>query len=518
MATEILNFGAPTTPNQCDGGGPTVYMLGCEFESSVAGSITGNRWLAPSGGVSITCIMKLYRVSDMAEVATSDGAGFTAVAGVDNDIAFLVPFTPVPGVRYVSAVLTNCYAFKNPGGFPYTTAHLTAPATGTGGALNGRLRITTAGNPVFPDSGSAVNFMISPIMDFTDTASGVLDAVLPGLTGDFAGEATASGDLDAVLPAITADFVGEAAAAGILDANLPALLADIVGLVPATGILAGVLPALVGAFDGNSAAGGSTVGPCSWTIPEPLCCTAAWAATPAEVQSAARDYAATILWAATGRQFGLCEITVRPCGMRRCDSGLGEFWGYDWSGGTWVPYIFNGQWFNCMCGAVCCCEPRCQVRLMGPVFSIIEVTIGGIAVDPATYRVDDDHWLVRTAGECWPQCADMDTDDGDNVFEVTYQRGTAVPNALLRAAAALACEWAKACVGDDTCRLSNRVTSVARQGITIDMVSPDDLLDSGLTGRWEVDTVIRALNPHRNVERLRIYAPELNVPKQTTWP
>lgn len=260
------------------------------------------------------------------------------------------------------------------------------------------------------------------------------------------------------------------------------------------------------------------MGPCSWSIPEPLCCATEWALVPAEVQSAARDYAATILWAATGRQFGLCEITVRPCGMKQCADGSGEFWGYDWSGGTWVPYIFNGTWFNCMCGVGCCCDPRCQVRLMGPVASIIEVLIGGIAVDPATYRVDDDHWLVRTAGECWPRCADMDTDDGDNVFEVTYQRGTAVPTALLRAAATLACEWAKACVGDASCRLSNRVTSVARQGITIDMVDPQSLLDSGMTGLWEVDSIIRAFNPNRTNERLRVYAPELNVPRQTTWP
>ncbi len=496
MATEILNFGAATTTNQCDGAGPTVYMLGCEFESSVAGSITGNSWFAPTGGVSITCIMKLYRVSDMAEMATS--AGFTATAGADNQISFTVPFTPVAGVRYVSAVLTNCYQFKNPGGFPYTTAHLTAPATGTGGALNGRFVITTAGNPVFPTTVSAVNFMISPIMDFTDTpASGDIDAVLPGFTGDLLGESTAS---------------------GVLDANLPALLGDIVGLVPASGILTAVLPAFQAAFEGDSAAGGATVGPCSWSIPEPLCCAAEWALVPPDVQSAARDYAATILWAATGRQFGLCEITVRPCGMKRCADGSGEFWGFSWAGGTWAPYIFNGQWFNCACGIGCCCDPRCQVRLMGPVASIIEILIGGIAVDPATYRVDDDHWLVRTAGECWPQCADMDTDDGENVFEVTYQRGTAVPNALLRAAATLACEWAKACVGNDTCRLSNRVTSIVRQGITIDMVDPESLLESGLTGLWEVDTVLRAFNPNRTTERLRIYAPELNVPRMTTWP
>jgi hypothetical protein len=139
-------------------------------------------------------------------------------------------------------------------------------------------------------------------------------------------------------------------------------------------------------------------------------------------------------------------------------------------------------------------------------------------VNHATYHVDDDHWLVRSGGECWPQCADMDNLVGDNTFEVTYLRGTPVPNALLRAASTLACEWAKACTGSDTCRLSNRVTSVVRQGITIDMVDPTALLDQGLTGLWEVDTVLKTLNPNGTVERLRIYAPELNVPRMTTWP
>lgn len=260
------------------------------------------------------------------------------------------------------------------------------------------------------------------------------------------------------------------------------------------------------------------VGPCAWTIPDPLCCTDAWDATPPQVQADAREYASLVLWAATGRVFGLCEVTVKPCGMKRCPDGLGEFWGYDWSGGTWVPYVFNGQWFNCACPAACCCDPKCQVRLMGPVEDIVEVLIGGIAVDPNTYFVDDNHWLVRVTPDCWPTCADMDSLDGDNTFTVTYTRGQAVPTTLLRAASTLACEWAKACLGDDTCRLSNRVTSVARQGITIDMVSPDDLLESGLTGLWEVDTVIRALNPYQNKARLRVFAPELNVPRTTTWP
>lgn len=281
------------------------------------------------------------------------------------------------------------------------------------------------------------------------------------------------------------------------------------------GVLTLTLPPVEAFLSGLSAAG-STTAPCGWDVPDPLCCDT-WATLSPAVQAAANDYAATILWAATGRQYGLCEVTVRPCGMRKCQDGGAEFFGYDWSGGTWVPYIFEGQWFNCACPGMCCCDPRCQVRLMGPVEAIVEVTIGGIAVDPATYRVDDNHWLVRTAGECWPQCSDMDTDDGDNVFTVTYLRGTPVPNALLQAGATLKCEWGKACVGAD-CRLSNRVTSAARQGITINMVDPQDLLDSGMTGLWEVDSVIRALNPYNLQQRLRIYAPELNVPRMVTSP
>lgn len=281
------------------------------------------------------------------------------------------------------------------------------------------------------------------------------------------------------------------------------------------GVLTLTLPPIEASFDGVSAAG-SSVAPCGWDIPDPLCCDT-WTTLSPAVKAAANDYAATILWAATGRQYGLCEVTVRPCGMRKCQDGSAEFFGYDWSGGTWVPYIFEGQWFNCACPGMCCCDPRCQVRLMGPVEAIAEVTIGGIAVDPATYRVDDNHWLVRTGGQCWPECSDMDTDDGDNVLIVTYLRGTAVPASLLRAASMLACEWGKACVGAD-CRLSNRVTSAARQGITINMVDPGELLDSGMTGLWEVDTVIRAFNPDRLKQRLRVYAPELNVSRTVTSP
>jgi len=45
-----------------------------------------------------------------------------------------------------------------------------------------------------------------------------------------------------------------------------------------------------------------------------------------------------------------------------------------------------------------------------------------------------------------------------------------------------------------------------------------EILEGGLTGMWEVDMVITALNPYRLKQRLRIYAPELNVPRTVTSP
>lgn len=398
--------------------------------------------------------------------------------------------------------------------------------------------------------------LIQAAFDGELSASGVLDAVLPVPAVDMAGEVTAAGTLAITLPVPDAEFDGEATAAGVLGIDLPLPDASFTGELSAAGTLEVTLPVPVVAFDGevsvggqldlvlpvpnvnldgelpvsgvlnielpllqvelqgNSAAGGTIMGPCGWTIPDPLCCDS-WATTPANIQAAARDYAALILWAATGQQFGLCQVTVRPCGSNKCGDNWFNFFGFSWGSGTWTPYIFQGQWFNCMCWGSCCCEPRCQVRLMGDVAEVLEVTIGGIALDPSAYRVDDGHWLVRIDGECWPECPDMNTNNGDNVFEVTYLRGDPVPPALLNAAATLACEWAKACQGAD-CRLSSRVTSISRSGIDINMVDPNMLLERGWTGIPEVDSVIMALNPYNRKQRGRIYAPELNVPRMQT--
>jgi hypothetical protein len=260
-------------------------------------------------------------------------------------------------------------------------------------------------------------------------------------------------------------------------------------------------------------------GPCTWPDLTENCCDD-WNDFSPELQLQALDFAKTIVWAATGRQFGLCELTVRPCG-RQCNNGRD---GYYYDGyGTWIPYIFNGVWRNCICGMngpQCTCDPDCQVYLPGPVYSVEQVIVSGETL-PVTgaYFVLDQQWLVRSdTTECWPMCGDQNVQPGttEDLFQVTYTRGKPVPIALAHATSNYACEYARACLGLP-CRLPGRISSIARQGVTISMVDPTELLRSGMTGLWELDQLILAINPYQLKGRTRLYSPDLQEPRQVTW-
>lgn len=257
--------------------------------------------------------------------------------------------------------------------------------------------------------------------------------------------------------------------------------------------------------------------PCSgWNV-DPGCCPD-WDTYSTELQTDGAEYGAFTVWAATGRRFGLCPRIVRPCG-KTCSSQDGGG-GYYWSEGTWMPYIFAGAWRNYACGCGRC-QPDCQVWLEGPVASVTSVIMDGVVVDPATYRVDDGHWLVRThnvsTGDCWPFTQDYNQNSGPGTFIVEYMQGARVPSVLQRAAGELACEWVKACLGLP-CRLPQRITSIARQGVSISMVSIEDLLRHGLTGVSTVDSVIRNLNPYGLVSPMKIASPDDPITRAVTWP
>jgi hypothetical protein len=260
-------------------------------------------------------------------------------------------------------------------------------------------------------------------------------------------------------------------------------------------------------------------GPCFWENIDTSCCADFWGTLTAQEQANAKAYASLVLWARTGRQYDLCPVTVRPCGRWCTDDGIG---GWYWGGGMFLPYIVDGTWRNCWCGcdggSCCTCQPSCQVYLPGPVGEIISVTVDGVVIDPATYRVDDGRWLVRVgAGNCWPDCQDFDVITGAGTFFVTYTRGDPVPGPLLVAAGTLACEWAKACRSQE-CRLTPYIIGLSRQGVDFTAIDPMTLLDHGFTGLFEVDSLIAALNPHGLTHRMRLLSPDIDGPRVTTWP
>jgi hypothetical protein len=249
--------------------------------------------------------------------------------------------------------------------------------------------------------------------------------------------------------------------------------------------------------------------PCNWSVTGE-CCDDIWDAADVELQQAAAEYGAFVIWAATGRRYGLCERTVRPCGRQCTQCAQGWYW----ADGFFIPYIFNGEWRNCWCGTgslgCCTCAPECQVWLPGPVASIpvTGVSVDGVVIDSDSWRVDDGHWLVRTDGDCWPDCQNFSIDNGgENTFQVTYFKGLAVPSILERAAGQLACEWIKSCQGLP-CKLPQRVQSIVRQGVTISMVDVDTVLGKGWTGITEVDQVIAMFNPYGLKSKMKIASPD----------
>lgn len=209
--------------------------------------------------------------------------------------------------------------------------------------------------------------------------------------------------------------------------------------------------------------------------------------------------ASEILWAATGRQFGVCEVTVSPCYKNPCD--VCDYTITD-IGYPWIPVLNeNATWTNvsCLCTDSCECTKMCVVPLPYPVDAITEVTIDGDILDDTNYRVDDFRYLVRTDGICWPKC------QGSWSVKLTY--GRPVPTLVQMATAALACELIKSCVGA-SCDLPKRMQSLTRQGVTVGFIDPMQF-GEGLTGIYIVDRAIKAYNPKSLIKNSSVYSPDL---------
>jgi hypothetical protein len=254
-------------------------------------------------------------------------------------------------------------------------------------------------------------------------------------------------------------------------------------------------------------------GPAAWPLNTTGC--TGWDQINADVKTAATDVATEVMWALSGRRFGLTAVTVRPC-RRSCPDGA-DFWRlqpllselpFGWLAGSW-----------CGCTAQeCHCAPTlCEVGLAGPVNAVTEVKQDGTVVPATSYVVQDHRWLVRVDGECWPDCQDFTAgEDAPGAFVVTYQRGVPVPPGGQWAAGQLACEIAKAMTNDRECRLPRRVQSVVRQGVQRTFLDPAQLAKDGMTGLPEVDQWLGAVNPHRLPRDSVVWSPDLQPGRRRT--
>lgn len=228
------------------------------------------------------------------------------------------------------------------------------------------------------------------------------------------------------------------------------------------------------------------------------------------------NMAAEVLYALSGRQFGVCEVRSRPC-RESCYAPFLRTSGY-----RWTPVFQGGQWFNMSCGACkgsCSCSQLSEIVLPGPVAEITEVLLDGVAMAEGTYRVDNRNRLVRLDGDTWPLCQNMAAEsDEPGTFQVTYGRGRPLPEAGKNALGALANELAKACLNDGTCQLPERVTTIVRQGLTMALLDPMEFLTRNRTGIYAVDLWLTAVNPLGRQRHAGVYSPDVAPPRVTTWP
>lgn len=223
----------------------------------------------------------------------------------------------------------------------------------------------------------------------------------------------------------------------------------------------------------------------------------------------AADAATEILWALSGRQFDNCQVTLRPCRADCSTYPFGDYTPWPGLGASYpMPALIGGLWFNLICGSCgegCSCTALSQVRLPAPVSSIVTVKVDGAPLATGGYRLDDNRLLVRLGGGEWPRCNDLtlaDTEAG--TWSVTAIYGQPVPESGQWAVGELACELLKAMNGED-CRLPQRVTQLARQGVTIAFPDVSELLTEGRTGLFMVDMFLTAHNPSRLRRRAGVY-------------
>lgn len=227
----------------------------------------------------------------------------------------------------------------------------------------------------------------------------------------------------------------------------------------------------------------------------------------------ALEVASEVVYVLSGRQFpGECDGTLHPCPDRRHTYRTEPA---SWSNhsslghpGSWATGV-GARWLRCRHRRGCGCAPMHALDLgVAPLLEVASVVIDGEELDGSAYRIDNGRELVRVDGEPWPGCVDHADPEA---FAVTAKWGQVPPTAGVRAAAALACQLALASdpAKVDDCALPERVTNITRQGLSMVVLDPFEMLDEGKVGVYEVDLFLKAYNPNQLARRATVMSPDV---------
>lgn len=260
-------------------------------------------------------------------------------------------------------------------------------------------------------------------------------------------------------------------------------------------------------------------GPCGdWTTVDAVLGRPGNAALDADVVAEAVQVASDLLFRLGGHRWpGVCERTVRP--VSRTVAAAPDFVALQTvavTSGWGVPFVWGG----CLCNRrpLTAAEHTPSIELGAyPILAVSEVTVDGDVLPTDEYRIDDLRWLTRlpaagsTVNEGWPCGQRLDLPDTERgTWSVTFTYGGAPPASGVAAATALAGElarlWDPAHDGD--CALDPSVTSVTREGITLDVESTvESGRDTGF-GLLEVRAFLEAVNPDGLRRRPQVINPD----------
>jgi len=154
----------------------------------------------------------------------------------------------------------------------------------------------------------------------------------------------------------------------------------------------------------------------------------------------------------------------------------------------------------------------------GEVAEILDVWEDGVLLtEGADFRAMNSRRELARVGAAWPTCQDYTAaHDAAGALSIHYVPGV-LPGDLGEAAAGvLASEFGYALSGDKKCRLPAAVTSLSRNGITLDF--QEGYFPNNVTGLILVDTYVATLNPNSLRMPSAVWSPDLPQGKTTPAP